>query len=151
MQKPFFLFVFFIVTNLNAQSDKLIWNDWNSGYEKAIKENKIVLVDAYTEWCGWCKKMDKDTYTNPEVIKKINQHFIAIKFNPEVAFDNYKIGGQTINNQQLYSMLCQGKSTGFPTTYYITPSKNSLSIDVGYKGPADFLKVLNAAIESAKK
>jgi uncharacterized protein YyaL (SSP411 family) len=134
-----------------AQTDKLVWYDWNTGYEKAIKENKIVLVDAYTEWCGWCKKMDRDTYTNPDVIKKLNQHFITIKFNPEVAYAAYKIGDQTFDNRQLYSMLSQGNSTGFPTTYYITPAKNSLSIDVGYKGPADFMKVLDAAVENAKK
>jgi len=144
------LFLFSTIV-LNAQSEKLVWEEWNSGYEKAIKQNKIILVDAYTEWCGWCKKMDKDTYANPEVIKKINQHFIAIKFNPEISFDGYKVGDQVVNNQQLYGLLTQGKSTGFPTTYYITPSKNSLLIDVGYKGPQDFLKVLDNAIEGAKK
>jgi thioredoxin-related protein len=143
--------LFLCTATLHAQSDKLVWQEWNAGYEKAVKENKIVLVDAYTEWCGWCKKMDRDTYANPEVIKKINQHFVPIKFNPEVPYSNYKVGTQTVNNQQLYGMLTQGKSTGFPTTYYITPSKNALSIDVGYKGPADFLKVLDAAIENAKK
>ena len=76
---------------------------------------------------------------------------MAIKFNPEIANANYKIGDQTFDNKQLYSMLSQGNSTGFPTTYYITPAKNALSIDVGYKGPEYFMKVLDAAIENAKK
>lgn len=151
MQKLIFILTLFCSFSCLAQNDKLVWHDWNTGYEKAIKENKIVLVDAYTEWCGWCKKMDRDTYANPEVIKKINQHFIAIKFNPEIPFAGYKIAGQTFDNKQLYNMLSQGNSTGFPTTYYITPAKNALSIDVGYKGPEDFMKVLDAAIENAKK
>lgn len=151
MQKLIFLFTLFCSFNSFAQNDKLVWYDWNTGYEKAIKEHKIVLVDAYTDWCGWCKKMDRDTYTNPEVIKKLNQHFIAIKFNPEISFAGYKIGEQTFDNKQLYNMLSQGNSTGFPTTYYITPAKNALSIDVGYKGPEDFMKVLDATVENAKK
>jgi thioredoxin-related protein len=134
-----------------AQSDKLVWENWNEGYEKAIKTNKILLVDTYTEWCGWCKKMDRDTYSNPEVIKKLNQYFVVVKFNPEIACSTYKVGDQTLSNKQLYSMLCQGKSTGFPTTYYITPSKNSLVIDPGYKGPEEFLKILDKAITNAKK
>jgi uncharacterized protein YyaL (SSP411 family) len=135
---------------LKAQSDKVVWLDWNTGYEKAQKEGKIVLVDAYTTWCGWCKKMDADTYANPQVAKYINEHFVPIKFNPEVANTTYKVGDQVVDNQQLYSMLCQGKSTGFPTTYFITISKNSLNIDVGYKGPADFLKVLNEVVAQSR-
>lgn len=151
MQKLLFFIALCMASTVFAQNDKLVWEDWNTGYEKAIKQNKIILVDAYTEWCGWCKKMDRDTYTNPEVVKKINQYFIAIKFNPEVEQSGYKVGDQTLTNLQLYSLLCQGKSTGFPTIYYITPGKNSLVIDPGYKGPEDFLKVLEAAIENAKK
>jgi thiol:disulfide interchange protein len=53
-----------------AQHVELTWYGWNEGYAKALKEGKIVLVDAYTDWCGWCKKMDRDTYTNPTIIKK---------------------------------------------------------------------------------
>jgi thioredoxin-related protein len=139
---------------LKAQSDKtdkVVWLDWNAGYEKATKEGKIVLVDAFTTWCGWCKKMDADTYANPQVVKYINEHFVAVKFNPEVAFAGYKVGDQTIDNQQLYSLLCQGKSTGFPTTYFITISKNTLNVDVGYKGAADFMKVLNEVVNAAGK
>jgi uncharacterized protein YyaL (SSP411 family) len=151
MQKILFSLALLLSISGFAQNDKLVWQDWNTGYEKAIKENKIILVDAYTEWCGWCKKMDHDTYTHPEVIKKLNQYFVTIKFNPEIPFTGYKIADQTFDNQQLYGMLCQGKSTGFPTTYYITPAKNTLSIDVGYKGPDDFIKVLDAAIENARK
>jgi uncharacterized protein YyaL (SSP411 family) len=151
MQKLFFTVFLLSAVTAFSQEEKLIWLDWNTGYEKAIKENKIILVDAYTDWCGWCKKMDRDTYSHAEVIKIVNQYFVAIKFNPETPFSGYKIGDQTFDNKQLYGMLSQGNATGFPTTYYITPSKNALSIDVGYKGPADFLKVLDAAIQNAKK
>jgi thioredoxin-related protein len=38
------------------------WLDFNKGYELAKKKNKIMIVDVYTEWCGWCKRMDKDAY-----------------------------------------------------------------------------------------
>lgn len=146
-----FLLLLFSAGQLKAQSDKVVWLDWNTGYEKATKEGKIVLVDAYTTWCGWCKKMDADTYDNAEVAKYINQYFVPVKFNPEVANTNYKIGDQTVDNNQLYSLLCQGKSTGFPTTYFITIKKNTLNITVGYKGPTDFMKVLNDVVAEAGK
>lgn len=134
-----------------ASKEELKWYDWNTGYAKAVKEGKIALVDAYTDWCGWCKKMDRDTYANPEVIKKINEHFVPIKFNPEIANTNYKVGDQTYNNQELFYMMTRGESTGFPTTYYINPKKMSISMDAGYKAPAAFIQALEAALAESKK
>lgn len=128
---------------------ELKWYHWNEGYEKALKEDKIVLVDAYTDWCGWCKRMDKDTYSDSAVIAKINKYFIPIKFNPEIPDSSYRIGDQTYTNGQLYSMLTRGESTGFPTTYYIYPKKMGIFIDPGYHAPKDFLNILDMAIAEA--
>ena len=130
--------------------DKLVWLGWDEGYEKALKTKKILLVDAYTDWCGWCKRMDIDTYTNPEVIKKINEFFIPVKFNPEIK-KMYKLDDQTLSPQQLYAQLTRGESTGYPTIYYIFTNKKSVFIDAGYKSPEDLLKILDMAIAESKK
>jgi uncharacterized protein YyaL (SSP411 family) len=54
-------------------------------FEEAIalhKENpKKVLIDLYTDWCGWCKVMDRETYSNAEISTYINENFYPIKFN----------------------------------------------------------------------
>lgn len=47
------------------------------------KAPKRVFMDVYTGWCGWCKVMDKKTFTNPEVIKYMNKNFYAVKFDAE--------------------------------------------------------------------
>jgi thioredoxin-related protein len=139
-------------TQVQAESlDFVHWYEWNEGYEKAVKEGKIVLVDAYTDWCGWCKKMDRDTYTNKAVISKIESHFIPIKFNPEINGATYKVGDKTYSGAELYGLLCNGERTGFPTVYYIFPKKNGIFIDAGYKGPDAFLQVLDMAIAESKK
>lgn len=130
---------------------ELKWLGWNEGYAKAVKEGKIVLVDTYTEWCGWCKKMDRDTYTNAEIIKKINQHFVPVKFNPEIQGISYTVGDKSYSPQELYYMLSHGQSTGYPTTYFIYTKKMTLSLDAGYKGPEAFMQVLDSAIAESKK
>lgn len=137
--------------NKQDESQKLIWYDWNTGYELAKKTGKIALVDAYTDWCGWCKRMDRDTYSSSDVIALINTHFVPIKFNPEIENALYYVETDTVSGPQLYGMLSQGKSTGFPTTYYLFPRKMRIIIDPGYKGPEDFKKILQSAIEENKK
>src|ERR1043166_1262050 len=79
------------------QQDALKWYQWNEGYPIAQKQGKMILVDAYTDWCGWCKKMDRDTYTNSDVIKKLNQHFIIVKFNPEQREKVYQVDSKSYN------------------------------------------------------
>lgn len=59
------------------------WMSWDDAQEQMKKKPKKVWVDVYTDWCGWCKVMDKKTFTNPEVIKYMNENFYSIKFNSE--------------------------------------------------------------------
>ena len=51
--------------------------------EKMKTEPRKVYVDIYTDWCQWCKVMDKKTFTNPNVIAYMNQHYYCIHFNAE--------------------------------------------------------------------
>jgi len=50
---------------------------------KMAQNPKKVLIDMYTGWCGWCKKMDAATYTNPALVKYVNNNYYAVKFDAE--------------------------------------------------------------------
>lgn len=89
-----FLFIFtFVFFSQIAISQEIKWNDFNEA-ETQIKKHpkKYIFVDLYTDWCGWCKLMDKKTFTDPEVVKVLNKKFIPVKFdaqdqNPQVFFE----------------------------------------------------------------
>lgn len=151
LKLSFFVFALSLCSFTKPHEEKLVWLGWDEGYEKAVKTKKILLVDAYTDWCGWCKRMDRDTYTNGEVVKKINEYFIPVKFNPEIKNVVYKLDDQTLTPQQLYAQLTRGESTGYPTVYYIFTNKKSVFIDAGYKDADAFLKILDMAIAESKK
>jgi thioredoxin-related protein len=89
MIKKLLLTVFLFTTIISA-NDKLKWYGFDEGLAKAKKENKFLLVDFYTDWCGWCKKMDSETYANKNIIKLLNKDFVLVKLNPEIliATDN---------------------------------------------------------------
>jgi thiol-disulfide isomerase/thioredoxin len=59
---------------------------WAKSYDAALKEagkgKKLIMVDFYTDWCGWCKKLDADTYTDPKVIKEADK-LVALKLDAE--------------------------------------------------------------------
>lgn len=59
------------------------WMTWDEVQVAMKKEPRKIFVDVYTDWCGWCKVMDKKTFSNTEVIKYMNKHFYAVKFNAE--------------------------------------------------------------------
>ncbi len=68
-------------------TDKINWMTW----DEAMAANKItpkkIFIDIYTDWCGWCKKMDSTTFKDPNVVEEMNNSFYAIKFDAEMKKD----------------------------------------------------------------
>jgi len=57
----------------------LNWLSYDEGLLKAEKENKYILIDFYTDSCSWCKKLDKEVYSNEEAKKILLDKFITIR------------------------------------------------------------------------
>lgn len=64
-------------------ADVIQWISVEEMEEKMKKEPRMVLFDFYTDWCGWCKVMDKKTFANKELAQYVNKHYYAVKFNAE--------------------------------------------------------------------
>lgn len=67
-----------------AEANEIHWiTSMDELQAKMQKEPKKVYIDVYTGWCGWCKKMDASTFSNPSLIKYMNRNFYAVKFDAE--------------------------------------------------------------------
>jgi thioredoxin-related protein len=66
-----------------SQQVSFFKGSWPQANDLAAKENKFIFVDAYTEWCGWCKVMDKEMFTDPDLAAFINDNFIPLKIDFE--------------------------------------------------------------------
>ncbi|MCC6817934.1 MAG: DUF255 domain-containing protein [Bacteroidia bacterium] len=133
----------------SANEAKITWYNMSDGYAKAKKEKKVLVVDVYTNWCTWCKVMDKWTYDNHGISKKMNEYAVAVKFNPEVN-GNHNVNGQVLSSDQLALYLNKGsRIPGYPHTFMWKDLSDNNKIDSysGYVDSTVFNVYLNKMIQ----
>lgn len=128
----------------------ITWMSWNEAVAISAKDKnstKKIFVDVYTDWCGWCKKMDKDTFQNPEVAAYMQEHFYMVKLDGEgkepIEFNGKKFTfvPQGRNGyHQLAAALLQGRLS-YPTVVFLDESFQMLSPVPGYQKPDAFLTI----------
>jgi thioredoxin-related protein len=134
-----FIALVVISLGLNAQDKAHVnWVSFEEAVELSEKKPKKILVDVYTDWCGWCKRMDKDTYMNKEIVSYINKNYYAVKLNAEmkdtVHFRNVifvsQPGGRRATHELAISLLDSKMS--YPTTVFLDENFNMLTRAPGY-------------------
>lgn len=84
--------------------------EWQKVFEQAKAEDKVVFVDVYTDWCGYCHKLDKEVYTDAGVIDYFENNFINVKFDAETEFG--------------YSKAFNYDVDGYPTLLFLTSTED---------------------------
>jgi uncharacterized protein YyaL (SSP411 family) len=131
-------FALFIITNSFKTAEEIKWLDFNTGYKLAVKKKKMMMVDVYTDWCGWCKVMDRETYAKSEIAALVNQHFVPIKFNPETPNIVYTFEGKEYNGKGLKEIISNNQIRGYPATMFINTKNKKSSLVSGYLNPQEF-------------
>jgi thioredoxin-related protein len=127
-------------------AEAIQWLSFEEAIEKNKKEPRKFFIDVYTDWCGWCKKMDKDTFSKPEIAQYVNKHFYAVKLDGE-GKKPITVNGHTYNynseyrSHELAVALLQGKMS-YPTTVYLDEKLNMLSPVPGYLTVDVFSKII---------
>lgn len=125
-----------------APADKINWMTWEEAVAATEKEPRKIMVDLYTHWCGWCKVMDKKTFTDPEIIKIINEDFYAVKFNAEqketiryngTDFDFVQSKGSKRGGVHMLAYSLTNGQLSYPTLVYLNEKMERISISPGYK------------------
>ncbi len=121
-----------------VKKDKIEWLTFEEAINKSAQDNKPIFIDVYTDWCGWCKKMDKNTFQNSEVVEYVAQNYHAVKVDAE-SEDATSFDGQKLT----YRQLTQGffRITGYPSIVLIN-SKKEVTVAPGYRNEKNFIKML---------
>lgn len=111
------------------------------------KEPRKVLMDVYTDWCGWCKVMDKKTFSNTDVIKYINKNFYAVRLNSEQK-ESIHFKGKTYNTpagdrqpNEFATEMLRGQMS-YPTTVILEENFQNPQAIPGYLDVPTIEKIL---------
>ncbi len=124
------------------KTEKTKWMTLKEASDSLKKEKRPILVDLYTDWCGWCKVMDKKTYAHKQVSEYLGQKFYAVKIDAEskkaIEWNgkSYPFNAEYRTNEfALY--LTQGQLS-YPTTVIIPVDGTAPQAIPGYLEPKDF-------------
>jgi thioredoxin-related protein len=132
-----------------SEKASIHWYSIEEALALNAQEPKKIFVDIYTNWCGYCKKMDATTFAEAEAITYINQHFYAVKLNAETkkeitlanqTYVNPNPGGQR-SSHQLAVALLDGKMS-YPSYVFLNEKNEKLTVVKGYLKLEDFMTVL---------
>ena len=149
------LFLLLLVSPLSAQNIK--WYTWEEASELTKTNPKKVFVDVYTDWCGWCKRMDATTFKDAEIVKYLNDNFYPVKFNAEQK-DQIDFGGKEFKfvaqgrrgvHQLAYALL-DGR-LGYPAFVLLDETFARIMISPGYKKVPQLKQELTFANEEHYK
>ncbi|MDR0712108.1 MAG: DUF255 domain-containing protein [Prevotellaceae bacterium] len=122
------------------------WYKFEEAVALCKQQPKKIFIDVYTDWCGWCKVYDKNTFGNPEIAEYMNKHFYSVKFNAE-GNDTVRFQGHTFTNatpsngrrstHTLASSLLNGKLS-YPTVVFLDEQFQVLHVQPGYLTPEQF-------------
>lgn len=114
-------------------SSEIAWTpSYDAAVSRASADHKLIMIDFYTDWCVWCKRLDANTYTNPSVVSETS-HVVPVKLNAE------KEGADLAKKYGV---------NGYPTIVFTDAKGNLVSKVVGYEEPPQFKSDVATAVDA---
>ena len=124
----------------------VLWLSYGDGVAKAAAENKPMLIDFWTDWCHWCKVMDKDTYGNEGVRRRLVQQFVTVKVDAESDKLQGAEGGATG-----VELARSFQVNSYPTTWFVDSHGEKIDALPGFVPPDQFAVILDYIASGAYK
>lgn len=132
----------------NEEVGEIEWLSIEEAVLRQETEPRYWIIDVYTDWCGWCKRMDATTFKDPHVAEEIKKNFYAVKFDGEAKRDitiqgkTYKFVAQGNRGyHELAAVLLNGQMS-YPSIAYMGNDGNLIQTIPGFKTAEDIHPIL---------
>ncbi|MBK35426.1 MAG: hypothetical protein CME26_07845 [Gemmatimonadetes bacterium] len=119
------------------------WLTYPEGLAHADSTGTLVLVEVYTDWCSYCKKLERRVLSRDDIKSVIAKHFTPVKLDAEDDTPVAQMGDTTLTARQLARRY---GATTYPTVLILSPKGQLLTKLVGYLPPKEFLDFLSSTI-----
>ena len=116
----------------------LEWYKFSEGLSKSLETEKKSLVYVYTDWCGWCKKMESQTFYNSKVVNYLNERFISIKMNAE-SNSRHTFNDKSLSEREIAREF---SITGYPAVIFFDEKNEPITVLPGYVDADNFMHIL---------
>ena len=123
------------------------WMSFEDAVVKMDSKQKKLFIDVYTDWCGWCKKMDASTFSEARVSAYLKNNFYPVKFNAEqteaIEFNNHTfnfVANGRRGYHELAAALLNGKLS-YPSVVFLNEKFEIIQVLPGYRNADEFLKI----------
>lgn len=155
MKKGIFIFITLFALSYLADAQEIKWYSFEEAVARSKEEPRKLLIDIYTDWCGWCKKMDAEAYSNKHLIEYINKNFYAVKFNAEqkeaIDFNDHTFKYVANGRRGVHelAMALTNNKLSYPTTVFMDEEFRIIQPIAGYMKASDLHPILQYFGESA--
>ena len=145
MKQVKYLLVLLALISIDGIAQEINWLSLEEAMSLQNKEPKKIMMDVYTNWCGPCKMLDRNTFHNADVVDYVNKNYYAVKFNAE-GNDVLTFKGNTFSNPNYKAELANKRNsqhqlaqyfqvTAYPTIVFMDEKGELLAPVKGYKTP----------------
>ena len=135
-----------VCISIDVKAQEINWLTLDEALALQKKSPRKIMMDVYTNWCGPCKMLDKNTFKNKDVIDYVNTYYYAVKFNGEgnevVTFDNKTFDNPNYNPANANRRNAPHQLTGYlqvsayPTIVFFDEDASVIAPIRGYKTPS---------------
>ena len=147
MKKITYLLSLLLWGQFSLAQDKIHWMKMDELEAAEAKEPRVVMVDVYTQWCGPCKMMSNQTFTHPDVVKYMNEHYYCVKFDAESG-DSVVFKGKTYKNPDfkpgttgrngVHELTMNLGVNAYPTLIFFDEALNPIAPITGFQSVENF-------------